>query len=123
MTVVDVPIDRVDAVHVRAALALAAELEGRYDDEQRAAFARVGLALCDALDDTTDRQYEFRVRVHLVGSDVRDESSPWGRIRTAGSSLPFSFPVEQLSRRQRWAIALSRTGFLSVEISAGEVAR
>lgn len=122
MTVVDVPLDRVDAVLLRESLYRLSVLE-ESDDATRAALARAGLAICDALDDTTDRQFEFRVRVHLSGSDVRDETSPWGTIRTAGSSLPFTFPVEQLSRRQRWAIALSRTGFLAVEISAGEVAR
>lgn len=115
----DVPIGRVDAVLVREALYRYAPFED-LDDETRAALARLGVRLCDALDGDADREFEFRVRVELVASDVGDQTSPWARIRTAGSSLPFSFPISHLSRRQRLAIALARTGFLSVEISAGE---
>ncbi len=123
MTTIDVTLDRVDAVVLQAAIEELLDRSLLNGPHEGAAVGRFRRALRDGLNDSTDRQFEFRVRVHLVGSELRDETSAWGRIRTAGSSLPFSFPIEQLSRRQRWAIALSRTGFLSVEISAGEVAR
>lgn len=123
MTVVDLTLDRVDAVVVQATLEELLDRGLLNGPHQAAAIGRLRRALRDGLDDSSDRGFEFRVRVHLSGSDVRDETSPWGTIRTAGSSLPYTFPVKELSRRQRWAIALSRTGFLAVEISAGEVAR
>lgn len=123
MSLLDVPIDRVDATHVRAALALCSQLEDRFDEAQRDALARVENAIAAAQDDRTDRRFRFRVRVHLSGSEVHDETSAWAAIETLGSSLPFVFPIEHLTRRQRWAIALSRTGFLAVEISVAEVAR